>query len=250
MPRKKAVADGQGETIQGSAEPKPRKTKSKKETESEGRTENTGSKDEVKTKKTRKKDEASAAETGTEAVMKPRRGRKKKEEAETVEAELVQESNKKIHRYGVNNNLVSFSERSANEAREAGRKGGRKSGETRRAKKNLREFGQWFLNQMASDAFQPLMDRHGVPIEESTNLASLYVRVFNKAMSTGDLNAARQVIEWAGMAPLQEMRENEAIAKMSQVMQLAQGMNEEEEEDNDVVFYIPENGRAVVTDDS
>jgi len=191
----------------------------------------------------------------SEAVRKPRKKKEtkpeKEEKIETVEAELVQESNKKKHRYGVNNNLIPNSERSPNEARENGRKGGIKSGETRRAKKNLREFGQAFLMQQTSPVFQSLMETHDVDSDDFTNLAALFVRVYNKAMSTGDLNAARQVIEWAGMAPLQEMRENEAIAKMSQVMQLAQGMNEEDDDDNeDVVFYIPENNRAVIRDET
>lgn len=203
---------------------------------------------EVKTKP----EEAKKNATKSEGKAQPKKPRAKKATAkekkvEAVEAELVQESNKKKHRYGVNNNLIPNSERTPSELREMTKKGGIKSGETRRAKKNLREFGQWFLMQMTSDAFQPLMDRHGVPVEESTNLASLYVRVFNKAMSTGDLNAARQVVEWAGMAPLQEMRENEAIAKMSQVMQMMQQTNdtEDEDEENDVIIYLPDNGVKV-----
>ncbi len=104
--------------------------------------------------------------------------------------------------------------------------------------------------QATSPVFQSLMETHQVEQDDMTNAAALFVRLFNKAMSTGDLNAARQVVEWAGMAPLQEMRENEAVARMSQVIQLASGTEDENAStDDDVIFYIPENGRTVITDD-
>ena len=208
------------------------------------------SKTKAEDQKTRKPD---AKVEKKPAPKKPRakKAPEKKEKIEAVEAELVQESNKKKHRYGGNNNLIPNSERTPEELREMTRKGGIKSGEARRAKKTLREFGQAFLMQETSPVFQGLMDTHRVNDEDMTNLAALFVRVFNRAMSTGDLNAARQVVEWAGMAPLQEMRENEAIAKMSQVMQLVQGTPDENADlDEDVVFYIPENGRVIITDEA
>ena len=82
-----------------------------------------------------------------------------------------------------------------------------------------------------------------------TNLAAMVVRVFSKAVNQGDLNAARTLIEWAGMAPLQQEQENAAIAKMTQVMQLASGKEEEQDDVEDVVFYIPDNGRPIVKED-
>lgn len=228
MPRKKTEP----------AEPTAKKAPRSRETKTKA--------EETKTKKpTAKAEKKSAPNT-----PRPKKASAKKEKVEAVEAELVQESNKKKRGCGVNNNLVPLSERTKNEQRKIASAGGKASGEARRAKKNLREFGQAFLMQQTSDVFQPLMDKHGVVSEESTNLAALFVRVFNKAMSTGDLNAARQVVEWAGMAPLQEMRENEAIAKMSQAMMLAQGTDDENAQtDEDVVFYIPENGRTIIRDE-
>ena len=85
--------------------------------------------------------------------------------------------------------------------------------------------------------------------DDMSNLAAMVVRLFTKATNQGDLNAARTVIEWAGMAPLQQERENEAIAKMSQVMQLASGNNDDEGDVEDVVFYIPDNGRNAASDE-
>lgn len=169
---------------------------------------------------------------------------------EAVEAELIDNGNKKKKGVGGNNNLVPFSQRTEDEQRKIATMGGIASGEARRRKKSLREFGKDFLMQTTSPVFLSLMETHQVEEDDMTNAAALFVRMFNKAMSTGDLNAARQVVEWAGMAPLQEMRENEAVAKMSQVIQLASGTQDENAKvDEDVVFYIPENGRKIITDD-
>lgn len=202
-----------------------------------------------KTTRSRETKEKATATKKTTAQKKPRTKKEqapKEQKIEVVEAEVVEESNKKKKGYGVNGNLTSFSERSTNEAREAGRKGGIASGEARRKKKNLREFGRDFLMQATSPVFQSLMETHQVEQDDMTNAAALFVRLFNKAMSTGDLNAARQVVEWAGMAPLQEMRENEAVARMSQVIQLAQSDTEDEEEEtSDVIIYLPDNGIKV-----
>lgn len=197
-----------------------------------------------KTTRSRESKEKTAATKKTTAQKKPRT--KKEPEVETVVAEIVDDGNKKKRRYGKNNNLIPNSERTPSERRENATKAGIASGEARRKKKNLREFGKDFLMQTTSPVFQSLMETHQVEEDDMTNAAALFVRMFNKAMSTGDLNAARQVVEWAGMAPLQEMRENEAVARMSQVIQLAQGdKDDEEEEANDVIIYLPDNGIKV-----
>lgn len=197
-----------------------------------------------KTTRSRESKEKTTAPKKTTAQKKPRA--KKEPEVETVVAEIVDDGNKKKRRYGKNNNLIPNSERTPSERRENATKAGIASGEARRKKKNLREFGKDFLMQTTSPVFQSLMETHQVEEDDMTNAAALFVRMFNKAMSTGDLNAARQVVEWAGMAPLQEMRENEAVARMSQVIQLAQGdTDDEEEEANDVIIYLPDNGIKV-----
>lgn len=202
-----------------------------------------------KTTRSRESKEKAAATKKTTAQKKPRA---KKEQApeeqkiEVVEGKVVQEKAPKKKGVGGNNNLVPFSQRTEDEQRKIATMGGIASGEARRKKKNLREFGKDFLMQTTSPVFQSLMETHQVEEDDMTNAAALFVRMFNKAMSTGDLNAARQVVEWAGMAPLQEMRENEAVARMSQVIQLAQGDTEDEEEEtSDVIIYLPDNGIKV-----
>jgi len=177
-----------------------------------------------------------------------KRGGKKKTEVETVEAEVVSEP--EVKGVGGNGNLLPFSLRTEEEQRAIRSAGGKASVEARRRKKELREFTRDFLMQTANESLQKNMGVLGVEAEEMTNLAAMVVRMFSKAVNSGDLNAARTVIEWAGMAPMQEIRENEAIAKLSQVMQLTSGGAEEEETGaEDVVFYIPNNNRTVIKKD-
>lgn len=179
------------------------------------------------------------------AEEKKKRGRPKKEKVEAVEAEIVSSPK----RYGGNGNLRSIADLSTEEQRAIQSAGGKASVEARRKKKELREFTKNFLLQEANSTLKGNLKALGVEEEDMTNLAAMVVRLFTKATNQGDLNAARTIIEWAGMAPLQQERENAAVAQLSQAMQLADGGVVGGDEDiEDVVFYIPDNGRAVVKD--
>ena len=172
-----------------------------------------------------------------------KRGRPKKETVEKVDAEIVSEP--KVKGVGRNGNLVPQSMKTKEEQRKIASAGGKASVEARRRKKELREFTRDFLMQDAASTLKTNMGALGVEADQMTNLAAMVIRLFTKAVNSGDLNAARTIIEWAGMAPLQQEQENAAIARMAQVMQLASGEEENENNVEDVVFYIPDNNRPV-----
>ena len=179
-----------------------------------------------------------------EEVKTKKRGRPKKE-VEKVDAELVSDGTKKR---GNTANLVPQNKRTKEEQRKIAQAGGKASGEARRKKKELREFTRDFLMQEASGVLKQNMQVLGVDSDDMTNLAAMVVRLFTKATNQGDLNAARTIIEWAGMAPLQQEQENATIAKLSQVMQLAANVGgyEDDDDTDDVIFYIPDNGRPIM----
>lgn len=179
----------------------------------------------------------------TDADVKGKRKPGRPKKVETVEAELVKKGG-----VGVNGNLIPFNQRTESERREISVKAGIASGISRRHKKELREFTQDFLLHDAAPVIQQNMKVFGVDPDDMSNLAAIVVRLFNKAVNNGDLNSARTLIEWAGMAPLQQERENEAIAKMSQAMQLAGGGTDDSDDDTNIVFYIPSNGRDACID--
>lgn len=175
-----------------------------------------------------------------------KRGRPRKKVEEVPEQ--PKKSRKKTG-IGKSGNLIPTSVMTDEEKSEFGRKGGYASAIARRKKKELRAFTKDFLMQDAASVLKQNMKMLGVEDDDMTNLAAVVIRLFSKAVNQGDLNAARTLIEWAGMAPLQQEKENEAIARMAQVMQLAGTGEQENTDEADVVFYIPANGRPVYKDD-
>ena len=190
------------------------------------------------------------------AEEKKKRGRPKKadvEKADSIEKAEAEQVNVEEKRggVGVNGNLIPFNQMTEEEHREISRRAGIASGESKRRRKAIREFLNDFLDADAAPLLKSNMQKLGVPAEDQSNYAALCMSLFSKAVNHADINAFRTLMEYAGRAPLQEMRENEAIAKMSQVMQLAgQNSNGEDGDDyEDVVFYIPDNGRTIIKEE-
>lgn len=205
----------------------------------------------------KKKDDSVQQEGAVTEVKK--RGRPKKVKESEVNGKVKNNSERNVEHVeaekvkggvGGNGNLIPLTQRTKEEQRKIRTKAGVASGIARRQKKELREFTRDFLMQEAAPILKGNMSSLGVEADQMTNLAAMVARLFNKAVNQGDLNSARTLIEWAGMAPLQQERENEAIAKMSQVMQLASGNNNDSDDENpDVIFYIPQNGRPIITEE-
>lgn len=189
----------------------------------------------------------------TAPETKKRKKTVKEASAEAAEAELVAENGQKRGGVGKNGNLIPLNQRSKEVQREIQEKGRQKNKENWEARKDIRKLLCDFLDQQALPSISGNMEKIGVTEGAMSNMMAMFMSVFSKAVVRGDINALRTVMEYAGRAPLQEMRENEAIAKMSQAVMLAQqatGQDEKAEEDElDVVFYIPDNGRAVITDE-
>ena len=184
------------------------------------------------------------------ATRKKPAAKKEVEKVNVVEAELVAENGNKKGGVGGNGNLIPLNQRSKEAQREIQEKGRQKNKENWEERKGLRKALQDFLNQQANPIIRGTMEKVGVPEEDQTNAMAMLAAAFSKAVTRGDINALRTVMEYAGQAPLQEMRENEAIAKMSQALQLAQQNGEDAAGDEeDVVFYIPDNGRTIILDE-
>lgn len=164
-----------------------------------------------------------------------------------LEMECKMGNNKGV---GKNGNLVPFSERSKNEARESGRAGGVASGEARRRRKEIREFLRDFLDSPASPALRARMKEYGIRPEDQTNIGMMFLSVFLNAMNNGNVEAARQIFEWAGMEPLQAMREEAERARIAQTAAQSgkiEGQNSEAEE-QDVIIYRPEDAERLFSE--
>lgn len=137
-----------------------------------------------------------------------------------------------------NENLRPFSsDQDREQARVNGRVGGLASGEARRQRKAVREFLRDFLEAPASPTLSAKMAEYGVASSDRSNMGALFLAVFLRAMN-GDVKAARQIVEWAGMDPLQVKKEE---AERLRLARSAAGHDEDRDDDSgpDVVIYDP-----------
>ncbi|MCX4355819.1 MAG: hypothetical protein OSJ43_06295 [Oscillospiraceae bacterium] len=139
-------------------------------------------------------------------------------------------------------------------AKECGSRGGIKSGEVRRAKKDAREAMKFLLDLPAKGNLNSNLKELGYSEGERTNLAALSARIFTIAMS-GNLDAAKELLKIAGYDPEEIRKERESLssderrgkeldAKINALMGKSEGdisINmKDEDDDNDVVIYMPQ----------
>ena len=113
-------------------------------------------------------------------------------------------------------NLIPFSKRSKEEAREQGRIGGKASGAARRRKRSLKEAADLFLSLPVTDTktFNE-MAKAGVNPEETDYQMAVIVGLTMKAIK-GDAKAAKTVIDLLGESatdnqPQQEIKDHGAL---------------------------------------
>lgn len=130
-------------------------------------------------------------------------------------------------------NLKKFG--SEREPKEAGRKGGVASGAARRKKRAMKNAAQLLLNMpvVGENAVKNL-ETMGFAEEDMTNQMELMVRVFQKAIQTGDVRAAEFLRDTAGYNPETQLKERQFKYEKDKAM----GMNQEIEDTSDVDALI------------
>ena len=99
-------------------------------------------------------------------------------------------------------NLVSLADRTIEERREIGRKGGIACGEKRRLNRTLREIAQEMLNETATKAD---IERLGLP-EDATKGAAILASMMKSAVENENVKAAEYVRDTSGQAPTKEVK--------------------------------------------
>ena len=94
-------------------------------------------------------------------------------------------------------NLTPFSERSVSEAREAGSKGGKASGETRRRKKDMKQKMKALLELPAAANDKEQLEALGISPDDMDNEMVLVMSMFLSA-AQGDTKAFDRVIQILG----------------------------------------------------
>ena len=95
-------------------------------------------------------------------------------------------------------NLIPMEQRTLEEAREMGRKGGRASGVSRRRKKSLREAADLYLSLPVADRRTwNKISREGVGPEDIDNQMAMVVGLTQRAIR-GDAKAAKIIVDLIG----------------------------------------------------
>lgn len=114
-------------------------------------------------------------------------------------------------------------------AKAYGAKGGQISGEVRRRKKNMREMARALLDlPITKPETKKKMQDLGIDAEDVTNQMAVLVSMLQAALMQGDVKAAAFLRDTAGY-------DNATMARM--------GFDTEDEDDDELVIYIPDNGR-------
>ena len=100
-------------------------------------------------------------------------------------------------------NLIPQSQRSPNEVRENGRKGGKASGKARRAKVKMRKLVEMFAYLDVNKDVENKMRMLGIPDEGMLILMQSVVAIFNKA-NKGDVAAFNAIRDLLGEKPTEK----------------------------------------------
>lgn len=94
-------------------------------------------------------------------------------------------------------NLIPTNKRSKEEARELGKAGGIKSGETRRKKKMWKDIANAMLSTPTTEKNKEILKRYGIDDENADINAMIIYRLISQALD-GKLDAIRELKEITG----------------------------------------------------
>ncbi len=124
-------------------------------------------------------------------------------------------------------NLIPINQRSKSEQRELQSKGGKKSGETRRRKRDMKNAAKMLLNMpVSTEQMEQNLRAMGFDEADMTNQMAMLARIFTKVMATGDVKAAEFLRDTAGYNPDTRLKE----AEFKYEKDKAAGMNQEVED--------------------
>ena len=117
-------------------------------------------------------------------------------------------------------NLKPIHELSTEEAKRRGQKGGKKSGEVRRKKRQMKDCMNLLLElPVASTKDFNKLSRMGIPVEEIDNKMMLVVALFNRAVTLGDVAAVKEIRNIIG----DDAASQDVIDKLDDVLKKIKG---------------------------
>ena len=128
-------------------------------------------------------------------------------------------------------NLIPNNQRSPSEVRENGRKGGVASGETRRAKKTLRERVKMFGELKVEGRSARAMIEMGIAPEDTDRFTQAAVSLFQKALK-GDVAAFNAIRDIIGEKPVDETKNVMSLENEITINFVETGVNPVNSEDD------------------
>lgn len=117
-------------------------------------------------------------------------------------------------------NLKPIHELSTEEAKRRGQKGGKKSGEVRRKKRQMKDCMNLLLElPVTSTKDFNKLSRMGIPVEEIDNKMMLVVALFNRAVTLGDVAAVKEIRNIIG----DDAASQDVIDKLDDVLKKIKG---------------------------
>ena len=130
---------------------------------------------------------------------------------------------------GGHENLIPFNKRSEDEAREFGRKGGKKSGETRRRNKAFKEILNTLLSsEIDVPEWTPFLKAMGL---DSTLGDAVNAAMIREALS-GNVKAYEAIAKYSGQSDKTDRDEEEQSLRMS-ATKAKMGVNDDVEQEDD-----------------
>lgn len=136
--------------------------------------------------------------------------------------------------------------RSKKEAKKRGAAGGKKSGETRRKKRDVQQTIKWMFESPAIGPLDKNLQSVGVEEEDRTNLAAIVVGLALKA-AQGDTTAFKTLADYGGFNPDKKQRDKESnarIRRMEDGCGLLPAGSGDDEDGDDVIIVLPDNERG------
>jgi len=142
-------------------------------------------------------------------------------------------------------NLIPF--QSEEEAKRKGRNGGIKSGETRRAKRNLQETIKMLMDMPATGTTKASLKQLGIPEEDQTNMAMFVARLYAMALG-GNLKAGELLAQFGGLTQDEIRKDNEDKRKNEESKARIAAINANlgndmsvtsGDDEGDVIIYVP-----------
>lgn len=115
------------------------------------------------------------------------------------------------------NNLIPNSERTPEELREITRKGGKKSGESRRRKRDLKKNLETLFAMQAPDNMKKAFKKQGLDIPEDATFEELLTTSMIAKAIAGDARMVSLILEVTGERHSDKLKEREIALKEKQI---------------------------------